>query len=114
VEVPTHVAAVLEHESGPVSTLVASFDVPATRYRFIEIYRTEATLAVPDPNTFGGPVQIRRNGDPDWSDVRAQHLWRLSYSARAVFASLDPDELADAKHELRGMIKAAWLLAGKS
>ena len=51
---------------------------------------------------------------PDWSDVRAQRLWRLPYSARAVFASLDPDELADAKHELRGMIKAAWLLAGKS
>ena len=50
----------------------------------------------------------------DLTDVRAKHLWYLSYSARAVFASLDPDELADAKHELRGMIRAAWLLAGKS
>lgn len=51
---------------------------------------------------------------PDWTDPRAEHLWRLSYSARAVFASLDSDELADARDELIGMIKAAWLLAGKS
>ncbi len=73
VEVPTHVASVLDHESGPVSTLVASFDVQATRYRFIEVYGTEATLAVPDPNTFGGPVQIRRHGDEDWTDVPLTH-----------------------------------------
>ncbi len=73
VEVPTHVAAVAEHESGPVSTLVASFDVQATRYRFIEIYGTDATLSVPDPNTFGGPVQIRRNGDADWTDMPLTH-----------------------------------------
>jgi predicted dehydrogenase len=73
VEVPTHVAGVLEHESGPVATLVVSFDVPATRYRFIEVYGTEGTLAVPDPNTFGGPVQVRRAGDADWTDMPLRH-----------------------------------------
>jgi predicted dehydrogenase len=73
VEVPTHVAALAEHASGPVSTLVASFDVQATRYRFIEIYGTDATLSVPDPNTFGGPVQIRRNGDEEWTDMPLTH-----------------------------------------
>lgn len=73
VEVPTHVAGVLEHEAGPIATLVASFDVPATRYRWIEVYGTEGTLSVPDPNTFGGPVQIRRAGDADWTDVPLTH-----------------------------------------
>ena len=73
VQVPTHVAGVLEHEDGPVATIVASFDVPATRYRWIEVYGTEGTLAVPDPNTFGGPVQIRRTGDADWTDVPLSH-----------------------------------------
>ena len=73
VEVPTHVAAIAEHESGPLSTLLASFDVQATRYRFIEVYGTEATLSVPDPNTFGGPVQIRRHDDADWTDVPLTH-----------------------------------------
>jgi predicted dehydrogenase len=73
VEVPTHVASVLDHEGGPVATLIASFDVQATRYRFIEVYGTEATLSVPDPNTFGGPVQIRRNGEQDWTDLPLTH-----------------------------------------
>ena len=73
VDVPTHVTSVLDHASGPVSTLVSSFDVQATRYRFIEIYGTEGTLSVPDPNTFGGPVQIRRNGDADWTDMPLTH-----------------------------------------
>lgn len=73
VEVPTHVAGVLEHEAGPLATLVASFDVPATRYRFIEVYGTEGTLSVPDPNTFGGPVQVRRADDDDWTDVPLTH-----------------------------------------
>jgi predicted dehydrogenase len=73
VEVPTHVAGVLEHVAGPVATLVTSFDVPATRYRWIEIYGTEGTLAVPDPNTFGGPVQVRRLGEADWTDIPLSH-----------------------------------------
>jgi predicted dehydrogenase len=73
VEVPTHVAGVLEHEAGTVATLVASFDVPATRFRFIEVYGTEGTLSVPDPNTFGGPVQVRRVADADWTDIPLSH-----------------------------------------
>ena len=73
VEVPTHVASVIDFSSGPVATLVTSFDVQAARSRNIEIYGTEGTLAVPDPNTFGGPVQIRRRGEKDWSDVALTH-----------------------------------------
>jgi len=69
VQVPTHVASVVEHESGPISTLVTSWDVHATRYYNLEVYGTEATLSVPNPNTFGGPVRIRRAGDDAWTDV---------------------------------------------
>jgi predicted dehydrogenase len=73
VEVPTHVASVIDFHAGPIATLVTSFDVQASRPRNIEIYGTEGTLAVPDPNTFGGPVQIRRRGDKEWSDVALTH-----------------------------------------
>jgi len=73
VEVPTHVASVIDFHAGPVATLVTSFDVQVARARNIEIYGTEGTLAVPDPNTFGGPVQIRLRGDKDWSDVPLTH-----------------------------------------
>ena len=69
VEVPTHVGALVEFASGPMATLVTSFDVQATRYFNIEVYGTDATLSVPNPNTFGGPVRVRRNGDDAWTDV---------------------------------------------
>jgi predicted dehydrogenase len=76
VEVPTHVASLVEFASGPVATLVTSFDVQATRYRNIEVYGTEATLSVPDPNHFDDVVRIKRNGDEAWSDLesRPAHL----------------------------------------
>lgn len=73
VDAPTHVATLAEFSSGPIATLVTSFDVQASRHRSIEIYGTEGTLAVPDPNTFGGPVQIRRPGDQAWTDVPLTH-----------------------------------------
>jgi predicted dehydrogenase len=73
VEVPTHVAGVLElgRPRNPVvlATMIMSFDVQATRQRLIEIQGTEGSLAVPDPNTFGGRVQLRRRGEREWSDL---------------------------------------------
>ena len=69
VTVPTHVSSIIDFASGPTATLVTSFDVTATRYRNIEIYGTEATLSVPDPNFFGGPVQVRSVIAPDWREV---------------------------------------------
>lgn len=69
VEVPTHVSSAIEFASGATATLVTSFDVQASRYRCIEVYGSEATLAVPDPNTFGGPVAIRRQGEEEWTEV---------------------------------------------
>ncbi|MEI6033074.1 MAG: Gfo/Idh/MocA family oxidoreductase [Verrucomicrobiae bacterium] len=69
VETPTHIAGLLEFESGPVVTLVTSFDVQAHGMPNIEIYGSEGTLSVPDPNTFGGPVRIRRQGESEWADL---------------------------------------------
>jgi predicted dehydrogenase len=69
VEVPTHVSALVEFSAGSIATLVTSFDVQASRYRNIEVYGTEATLSVPDPNTFGGPLMLRRNGDEKWAEI---------------------------------------------
>jgi predicted dehydrogenase len=69
VEVPTHVSSAIEFASGATATLVTSFDVQASKYRCIEVYGSEATLSVPDPNTFGGPVAIRRQGEEDWTEV---------------------------------------------
>lgn len=73
VEVPTHVSALLEFEAGPIATLTTSFDVQSSRLRNLEIHGSEATLSVPDPNTFGGPVTIRRRREREWTELPLTH-----------------------------------------
>ena len=70
---PTHVASVLEFGSGAVGTLTTSFEVWASERPKLEIYGTEGTLSVPDPNTFAGPVRLKLAGDEDWSEVPLTH-----------------------------------------
>lgn len=73
VNTPTHVAGVLDFDGGPIGTLVTSFDVLSHSMPPIEIYGTQGTLSVPDPNTFGGPVRLRQAGDRDWHAVELSH-----------------------------------------
>jgi predicted dehydrogenase len=69
VEVPTHLAAVLDFASGPIATLVTSFDVWASQAPKLEIYGAEGSLGLPDPNTFGGPVRLRGAGNVIWREI---------------------------------------------
>jgi predicted dehydrogenase len=69
VEVPTHVVAALEFESGALGNMIMSFDVWAANLPRIEVYGTEGSLSVPDPNRFGGPVRVRRSDESEWREV---------------------------------------------
>jgi predicted dehydrogenase len=62
---PTRVAAVLEHEGGVLTTLATSFDMDAPARHGIEVAGSEGTLLGGDPNTFDGPVVVRRRGAED-------------------------------------------------
>jgi predicted dehydrogenase len=83
VETPTHVASVLDFASGPVATLVTSFDVAVSAGAelnpnydggvLLEIQGTTGTLSMPDPNTFGGPVRVRRLGEAGWREIPLTH-----------------------------------------
>jgi predicted dehydrogenase len=83
VETPTHIAAVLDFASGPVAALVTSFDVAVSAGAalnlydvggaLLEIQGTTGTLSMPDPNTFGGQVRLRRLGEPDWHEIPLSH-----------------------------------------
>ncbi len=74
VEVPTHVAGSLAFVSGAVVSVVMSFDVPGHRHLPIEIYGTEASLLVPDPNWFGGEVSVLPKGG-EWTPVAVDLPW---------------------------------------
>ncbi|GIJ45226.1 oxidoreductase [Virgisporangium aliadipatigenens] len=55
--VDSHVAGVLEHAGGALTTFTMSFDGVRTTAAPIEIHGETGTLAVPDPNYFDGEVR---------------------------------------------------------
>jgi predicted dehydrogenase len=73
VDVPTHVVGLMEFAGGAIGTLTTSFDVWAHELPRIEIYGTEGTMSVPDPNGFGGPVRLRRAGEKEWTEAPLTH-----------------------------------------
>jgi predicted dehydrogenase len=56
VKTPTNIHALLEFANGATVTLSTSWDVWAHRRVSMELYGTEGSLFVPDPNYFGGTV----------------------------------------------------------
>jgi predicted dehydrogenase len=68
----THYATVLDFAQGALCSMIMSFDCQAAQLPRIEIYGTEGTLSVPDPNTFGGPVRFAGKGR-DWMEVPLTH-----------------------------------------
>jgi predicted dehydrogenase len=73
VETPTHIAGVLDFDNGAVGTIITSFDVWSANLPRIEIYGSEGSLQVPDPNTFGGPVFVRRWDAKEWTEIPLTH-----------------------------------------
>ncbi|MFB6367011.1 Gfo/Idh/MocA family protein [Paenibacillus elgii] len=73
VEVPTHIAGTIDFENGAVGTIITSVDIWGTKLPHIEIYGSTGTLIVPDPNTFGGPVYIKRHNQTDFMEIPLTH-----------------------------------------
>lgn len=71
VETPTTVFAVLQFVGGAQVMLGMSWDVWAHGAAPIEIYGTLGSMRVPDPNTYGGVVQITRK-DSEWESIPAE------------------------------------------
>ena len=61
VSTATDVQAILEFASGATVAFGASWDVWAHRHPNLELYGETASLYVPDPNFFGGPVTLARD-----------------------------------------------------
>jgi predicted dehydrogenase len=54
VETPTNIQSILHFEGGATITFIASWDVWAHGHAHMELYGTEGSLFLPDPNFFGG------------------------------------------------------------
>ena len=77
VAVDADVTAVLEHAGGVLTTLMMSFDIWATRLPFIEVYGSQGSLSLPDPNYFDGDVRLLSAGSDEWTVLTS----RAGYAA---------------------------------
>jgi len=73
VRTPDHVTGTMTFASGAIGTIVTTFATWTSQLPRIEIYGTEGTLSVPDPNTLGGPVRLCPAGSREWQDVELSH-----------------------------------------
>ena len=94
VNTETHVAGILDFENGAVATMITTFDVWAHNLPNIEIHGTNGSMVVPDPNTFGGPIRIRRAGNNEWTDMPLSHGYAENNRGLGV---------ADMAHALRSV-----------
>jgi predicted dehydrogenase len=69
VETPTHLSLLMDFVEGATAQLTTSFDVQASTLPCIEVYGTEGSLRAPDPNGFGGPVQVWTSETREWREV---------------------------------------------
>lgn len=70
VQTPTHLAGTIDFENGVIATMVTSFDIPGgSQLPRIEIYGTEGTLDLPDPNFFDGTVRLKRAGSDTFEEL---------------------------------------------
>lgn len=72
VQVATHVAGTIEFVNGAVVSIATSFDVPKHGNKPIELHGIQASMQVPDPNRFGGPVTMAAAGQ-DWAELPLTH-----------------------------------------
>lgn len=73
VTTPDHVTGTFTFANGAIGTIITSTAVWGSTLPRIEVYGTEGTLSLPDPNSLGGPVRISKAGSREWEEVPLTH-----------------------------------------
>jgi predicted dehydrogenase len=73
VNTPTHVTGVIDFANGAVGTIMTTFDSWGSTLPRIEVFGSEGSLLVPDPNIFGGQVMLCKGGSKYWQEVALTH-----------------------------------------
>jgi predicted dehydrogenase len=96
VETFTTVNAILSFASGANISFIASWDVWRHGVLPIELHGTLASIRVPDPDTFGGDVQLSGDikllsrHDPDYAaKLKAQPCWDVTPTDKFAFGGVN-------------------------
>lgn len=119
VHVATHVTGVLEHAGGALSTLMMSFDIWGARLPRIEVYGTEGSLSLPDPNNFAGTVRILRADSREWTEVPERGGYRdaargygVADLARAIAQGDEPRASGELAYHVLDVMESLLAAAG--
>ena len=85
VEVPTTVNGVLSFANGASVAITTSWDVWRHRRAPFELYGSEGSMLIPDPNFFGGEPMVITKRDDDWTplDIAAHPFGKPNRHTRA-------------------------------
>ena len=97
VNTPSNIQALLEFHSGATISFAASWDVWHHKRNHFELYGTKGTLYVPDPNFFGGTVEVALpGGQPEAQEPWDHPFYRTNQeSPRGPLANYRTAGLAD-------------------
>jgi len=104
VETPTYISGTMEFQDGVCGNLLTSFDLHYvywdSKLPFIQIFGSEGTLSLPNPDTFGGPVLVRRFGG-EFTSVPLTHGF-IENSRGIGLADMAASILLGKKHRANG------------
>ncbi|WP_147111073.1 Gfo/Idh/MocA family protein [Tateyamaria sp. syn59] len=106
VKTPTNIHALLEFVNGATITLSTSWDVWVHRHGNMELYGTEGTMFLPDPNWFSGTVEVTgKDGETHTLDTETHPLGvpnqENNGTAKANYRTAGLAEMAAAMNEGR-------------
>jgi predicted dehydrogenase len=106
VETPTTCLALLEFVAGAQLTFVATWDVWKHSHPPIELYGAEGTIRVPDPNFYGGVVEVSKQSG-EWVPHRSEDMplgkpnWPADAPRMANYRALGVLDMLEAQRSKR-------------
>lgn len=102
VEIPTHYAGVLDFESGPLASVIMSFDTWRHNLPMLEIYGSEGSIQVPDPNAWATRTIFVAIRDGEWE--KAPYRYPDTYRRGIGLADMAQGILSGRPHRASGAL----------
>ena len=112
VESPTTYFSTIVFENNSIIRLTLSFDVIAHQRNHIELYGTEGSMVVPDPNMFGGSVYVCKKLGSPWKEYKTNNmpLGKINIKSQSSRANESP---TNANYRGVGLAEMAYCIENK-
>ena len=92
VEIPTTFMGDIEFQNGTIIQFFLSFDIINHQRNHIELYGTKGSIIVPNPDMFGGPVNVSYSEGGEWEElaVTDKRLGKINITDQSVRSDESP------------------------